>query len=86
MNQSRSRRTLIFSLILVFSMLSWAESAQAPPKEVLDRPEFFANMEVIENLELLENITDSDLNKATSAEYLHDDDSSQESLPGDSNE
>lgn len=86
MNRIQRRRNTIFSLILVFSVLSWADSTQAPPKEVLDRPEFFAKMELVESLELLESITDTDLNKATSAAYLHDEDSPDESHSGGNND
>lgn len=57
-------------LLLVFSMLSWADSSQTIPKEILDRPEFYSKMDVIENLELIETATESDLKTAATVADL----------------
>lgn len=61
-------RFFISLLILGFSAICWAQMPKVIPKEVpkelLERPEFFSKMSVIENLELLENATDSDITSA----------------------
>lgn len=54
-----------FILTLSFSALAGADSLPTIPQQVLDRPEFFSKIDVIENLELLENVNDRDLETAS---------------------